>query len=82
MGSGTGKSDQKEDKETKESPLVAKGKEQLRVSTVIFVEQSRTGELASKMIETLQRLEPLLGSWVENAGISLGNLLSNKNPWA
>ena len=54
MGSGTGKSDQTEDKESKESPVVAKGKEQLRVSTVIFVEQSRRGELASKMRETVE----------------------------
>ena len=53
MGSGTGKSDQREKKESNESPVVAKGKEQLRVSTVIFVEQSRRGELASKMKETL-----------------------------
>ena len=63
--------------------MVAMGKEQLRVSTVIFVEQSRRGELASKTRETLQRLEPLLGfkmKVVENAGTSLGNLLSNKKP--
>ena len=85
LGCGTGKSNQREDKEPKESPVVAKGKEQLRVSTVIFVAQSRRGELASKMRETLQRLEPLLGfqmKEVENARTSLGNLLSNKNPWA
>ena len=85
MGSGTAKSDQRQDEGTKVSPVLIKGKEQLRVSTVIFVEQSRRGELASKMRETLQRLEPLLGfkmKVVENAGTSLGHLLSNKNPWA
>ena len=85
MGSGTGKSVQREDKEPKESPVVAKGKEKLRVSSVIFVDQSRRGELASKMRETLKRLEPLLGfkmKVVENAGTSLGNHLSNKTPWA
>ena len=37
------------------------------------------------MSETLRRLEPILGfklKVVENAGTSLGQMLSNKNPWA
>ena len=41
--------------------------------------------MAATMRSTLKRLEPMLGfrmKVVESAGTSLGNMLSNKNPWA
>ena len=55
-----------------------------RISTVLFVEQTRRGGLASKMRETIARLEPMLGfRWkvVENAGTNIASLLVKKNPW-
>ena len=58
---------------------------QSRISTVLFVEQTRRGGLAAKMRETISRLEPMLGfRWkvVENAGTNLASLLVKKNPWA
>ena len=51
---------------------------QSRISTVLFVEQTRRGGLAAKMRETISRLEPMLGfRWkvVENAGTNLASLL-------
>ena len=60
-------------------------KPELRVSSVLFVEQSKGGSLAQSVMNTVRRLSPMLGftiKVVENAGSSLGSVLSNKNPWA
>ena len=58
---------------------------ELRVSSVLFVEQSKGGSLAESIRTTVRRLSPMLGftvKVVENAGSKLGSVLSNKDPWA
>ena len=57
---------------------------QSRISTVLFVEQTRRGGLAAKMRETISRLEPMLGfRWkvVENAGTNLASIMGWWNLW-
>ena len=57
----------------------------MRVSSVLFVEQSKGGLIAKELRATVKRLPPMMGftlKVVENAGSSLGVNLSNKNPWA
>ena len=56
----------------------------MRVSSVLFVEQSKGGLLAKELRATVKRLSPMMGftlKVVENAGRSLGAIFSNKNPW-
>ena len=57
----------------------------IRTTSVLFVEQSKGGSLAKSIRETITRLSPMLGfniKVVENAGRSLGSIFSNKNPWS
>ena len=57
---------------------------QTRITTVLFVEFTRGGELQKTMRETLDRLTPMLGFRVrvaEKGGTNLESLLSNKNLW-
>ena len=59
--------------------------EGIRTTSVLFVEHTRGGVLASNIRKTLANLEPMTGfrvKVVENGGTSLGSLFSNKNPWA
>ena len=82
---GKANSPRRDQQERIEGTDTTRPREELRVTSVLFVEQSKRGTLASKMRETLRRLEPLLGfrmKVVENAGTSLGTLLSNRDPWA
>ena len=51
----------------------------------MFVEHTKGGTLAANIRNILKTLEPMLGfkiKVVENAGTSLGELLSSKDPWA
>ena len=60
-------------------------KQELRTSTVLFVEFSQGGSLQKCMREVLDRLTSMLGFKVrvtERGGTTLGSLLSNKNLWA
>ena len=60
------------------------GVSSLKTKTVLFVEQTRGGELAKVLREDVGRLENLLGfrlKIVERTGMSLRNLLPNTNPW-
>ena len=82
---GKANSPRRDQQERSEDTDTTRPREELRVTSVLFVEQSKRVTLASKMRETLRRLEPLLGfrmKVVENAGTSLGTLLSNRDPWA
>ena len=63
---------------------VAEQAKQPRITTVLFVEFTRGGELQKKMRETLDRLTPMLGfraRVAEKGGTNLESLLSNKNLW-
>ena len=60
-------------------------KQELRTSTVLFVEFSQGGSLQKCMRGVLDRLTGMLGFKVrvtERGGTTLGSLLSNKNLWA
>ena len=57
---------------------------ELKVSSVLFVEQSKGGSLAESVRGTVRRLSPMLGftlKVVENAGSKRGSILNNKDPW-
>ena len=60
-------------------------KQELRTTTVLFVEFSKGGSLQKSMREVLDKLTPMLGFRVrvtERGGTTLGSLLSNKNLWS
>ena len=57
----------------------------MRVSSVLFVEQSKGGVLAKEIRSTVKRLTSMMGftlKIVENAGSSLRAIFSGKNPWS
>ena len=58
---------------------------QPKITSVMFVEQTRGGTLALALRQKMESLAPMLGyrfRIVENAGTALSNMLSNKNPWS
>ena len=65
--------------------LESSAKPKLRTTSVLFVEYSKGGSLASAIRLTILRLAPMLGftvKVVENAGTTLAAMLNNKDPWA
>ena len=63
---------------------VAEQGNQQRITTVLFVEFTRGGDLQKKMRETLDRIQPMLGFRVrvaEKGGTNLESVFSNKNLW-
>jgi hypothetical protein len=59
--------------------------QELRTSTVLFIEFSKGGSLQKCMRGVLDKLTPMLGFRVrvtERGGTTLGSLLSNKNLWS
>jgi hypothetical protein len=66
-------------------PKTKTGKEDIRTTSVLFVEQTRKGELAANLRQVEQRLQELTGfhiKVVERGGSKLSHLLANTNPWA
>ena len=59
--------------------------EELRTTSVHFVEQTRGGSLETSLKKVMERLTPMLGfkiKIVENAGTRLQHILYNTNSWA
>ena len=57
----------------------------LKIRTVIFIEQTKDGKLAKLVREVVTRMESMMGfriKVVERAGTCLKNVLPNTNPWA
>ena len=57
----------------------------LKTRTVLFVDQTRDGQLAKDLRQFLSRLESILGfriKVVERTGTTTKNTLPNTNPWA
>ena len=62
-----------------------KKKPKYRTTTILFVEQTRRGELARRLREMEPRLMELTGfriKTVERSGSKLGQIFANTNPWA
>ena len=58
---------------------------QPKITSVVFVEQTRGETFALALWKKMESLAPMIGykfRIVENAGTVLSNMLSNKNPWA
>ena len=58
---------------------------ELKIRTVLFVEQSRGGSLAKAVKGVVDRIAPIIGYKIkvqERGGTKLQDLLSNKNLWA
>ena len=69
----------------KTDPKTKTGKEDIRTTSVLFVEQTRKGELAANLRQVGQRLQELTGfhiKVVERGGSKLSQLLANTSPWA
>ena len=63
----------------------ASGKNQIRTTSVLFVEQTPGGELASRFRQAEQSLSEITGfrvKIVERNGTQVKNILHNPNPWA
>ena len=84
VGSKRQTSNDKESGRAMPHPKKAK-MEEVRTASVLFVEQSRGGTLATCMKKVIERLTPMLGFKVkvqENAGTRLQHILSNTDPWS
>ena len=60
-------------------------KTNMKIRTVLFIEQTKDGKLAKLVREVVTRLESMMGfriKVVERAGTCLKNILPNTNPWA
>jgi hypothetical protein len=72
------------DKYLKDGNYQEAGNTNLQTRTVLFVEQTRGGELAKRLRSIGKRTENMMGfrtKIVEGVGSKLKNLLPNSNPW-